>query len=240
MFDITIITINKNNKSGLLRTQASVKEISLNKKNPKFKLEWLIVDGESTDGSIDVIDQKLADQFIVDNNGIYSAMNKGIESAKGDRLFFLNSGDVVSKNLHLVSEYNKNIMLFFESYYMNRFNKIKKTRQRAPCYGMPSSHQGIVFPKSEIRYNTDYKICADYDYYLQHDVDKEFVPLVESLCEKFGLSFSQPVLIMKEMFMIRKRHCSISTALYFLIVDFIKVIIKSFFNVFSFEKKSVK
>jgi glycosyltransferase involved in cell wall biosynthesis len=235
MFDLTIITINKNNRSGLMRTQMSVKSIFSNKEYPEFRLEWIVVDGDSTDGSVGIIDCDLVSQIIMDSNGVYSAMNKGIDYANGEQLFFLNSGDVVSENLPLVSKYPKNKILFFDSYYINRFNKKKKAKQRRSCYGMPSSHQGIVFPNSDIKYNVFYMICADYDYYLQHKCEKEYISSVTSLCEKFGLSFSQPILIMKEMFMIRKKYCSTSTAFFFLVTDCFKVMIKSLFNIITLK-----
>ena len=230
MFDLTIITINKNNRSGLMRTQMSVKSIFSNKEYHEFRLEWIVVDGDSTDGSVDIIDCDLVSQIIMDSNGVYSAMNKGIDYANGEQLFFLNSGDVVSENLPLISKYPKNKILFFDSYYTNRFNKKKKAKLRRSCYGMPSSHQGIVFPNSDIKYNVFYVICADYDYYLQHKCEKEYIPSVTSLCEKFGLSFSNPSLIVREMFAIRKDHCGLILALSFLPIDFFKMVAKSILN----------
>ena len=79
-------------------------------------LDYIVVDGASTDGSVEVI-RRLADQFgerikwiSEPDKGIYNAMNKGIRMATGDYVEFLNSGDclasedVVSKMLKALEE----------------------------------------------------------------------------------------------------------------------------------------
>lgn len=86
----SIITINYNNKEGLEKTILSVL-------GQTYKdLEYIIIDGGSTDGSVDVI-KKYADRLDYwisePDKGIYNAMNKGIMQAKGDYLNFMNSGD---------------------------------------------------------------------------------------------------------------------------------------------------
>ncbi|MEP2934947.1 MAG: glycosyltransferase family 2 protein [Gilvibacter sp.] len=87
---ISVITINYNNKEGLEKTIESVISQS------KPPMEFIVVDGDSTDGSKDVIEQyqdKLSTAISEPDTGIYNAMNKGILAAKGDYLLFLNSGD---------------------------------------------------------------------------------------------------------------------------------------------------
>ena len=87
---LSIITVNLNNKSGLQKTIDSV--ISQTYKD----FEWIIIDGGSTDGSKELIEQY--SQYITywvsePDKGIYNAMNKGIKVAKGEYCLFLNSGD---------------------------------------------------------------------------------------------------------------------------------------------------
>ena len=87
---LSIITVNLNNREGLQRTIDSVVSQS-------FKdFEWIVIDGGSTDGSKELIEQ-YADRFAYwvsePDKGIYNAMNKGIKVAKGEYLQFLNSGD---------------------------------------------------------------------------------------------------------------------------------------------------
>ncbi len=90
---LSIITINRNNASGLEKTMQSV----LSQIRADF--EYVVVDGASTDGSVEVI-ERFAKQFenrlkwiSEPDKGIYNAMNKGIGMASGDYLQFLNSGD---------------------------------------------------------------------------------------------------------------------------------------------------
>ena len=86
----SIITINYNNRDGLRRTIESVV-------NQTFRdFEYIIIDGGSTDGSVEVI-KKYADRIDYwvsePDKGIYNAMNKGILQAHGEYLNFMNSGD---------------------------------------------------------------------------------------------------------------------------------------------------
>lgn len=97
---LSIITINYNNAAGLKKTLDSVAmQIGTD-------FEHIIVDGASTDGSVDVIrnyeQTLLSNQLPLASNltwvsepdtGIYNAMNKGIRMASGEYTLMLNSGD---------------------------------------------------------------------------------------------------------------------------------------------------
>ena len=92
---LSIITINRNNAAGLEKTLQSVA-------SQTFKeFEYIIVDGASTDGSVEVI-KKYESQFAhlkwvsEPDSGIYNAMNKGICMATGDYLQILNSADILA------------------------------------------------------------------------------------------------------------------------------------------------
>jgi len=87
---LSIITINLNNREGLQKTIDSV--IAQTYKD----FEWIVIDGGSTDGSKELIEQYAAHitYWVSEpDNGIYNAMNKGIWVARGEYLQFLNSGD---------------------------------------------------------------------------------------------------------------------------------------------------
>ena len=86
----SIITINYNNKEGLRRTIESV----IGQTFTDF--EYIIIDGGSTDGSVNIIKENARNiTFWVSepDKGIYHAMNKGTNHATGDYLIFMNSGD---------------------------------------------------------------------------------------------------------------------------------------------------
>ena len=90
MNKFTIITINYNNKVGLQKTIKSVFDQSFG------DYEYIIIDGGSTDGSEEVIEQcaaRLSYWVSESDKGIYHAMNKGIAQAHGEYLVFMNSGD---------------------------------------------------------------------------------------------------------------------------------------------------
>ena len=80
-YRISVITINLNNLSGLRRTVESV----FLQDYPR--IEYLIIDGGSNDGSLDYIKSRESkfDYWVSEEDfGIYDAMNKGISKAKGD------------------------------------------------------------------------------------------------------------------------------------------------------------
>lgn len=101
---LSIITINYNNAEGLRKTLASVAEQTYQ------DIEHIIIDGGSTDGSVDEIKEYVAkiesrdgiepvDRVIwvsEKDKGIYYAMNKGIKKANGDYIQILNSGDILA------------------------------------------------------------------------------------------------------------------------------------------------
>lgn len=87
---VSIITINWNNKIGLEQTVKSVLTQSFT------DYEFIVIDGGSTDGSVDVINQnqdRIHYWVSEPDKGIYNAMNKGIYRAEGEYCYFLNSGD---------------------------------------------------------------------------------------------------------------------------------------------------
>ena len=96
---LSIITINYNNAEGLKRTLDSVAAQTY------LDIEHIIIDGGSTDGSVDVIKEyaskvesreprvKRVIWSTEPDRGIYNAMNKGIRKASGEYVFILNSGD---------------------------------------------------------------------------------------------------------------------------------------------------
>lgn len=86
---LSIVTVNLNNKSGLKKTLSS---LAFQKK----KVEIIVIDGGSKDGSIDVIKEysKIIDYYVSEKDiNLYDAMNKGIKYSKSKYIMFLNSGD---------------------------------------------------------------------------------------------------------------------------------------------------
>ena len=96
MMRLSIITINFNDAAGLRKTIESVLCQSA-----REDLEYIVVDGASSDGSVEVLQEfdKQINRWISEpDEGIYNAMNKGVAMASGDYLLFLNSGDNLLDN----------------------------------------------------------------------------------------------------------------------------------------------
>lgn len=170
--NISVITINLNNKQGLLNTLNSI--IS---QNFIQNIEWILIDGQSSDSSLEIIKKiqtSLNYKIISEkDNGIYFAMNKGIELSSGELLIFLNSGDVFENNncieliLNSYSKLNADLMLFGFKY----FNKLKFSKPLIWRYwGMPTSHQAMVYARKLLEQNifdTNYKLAGDYDNFMK-------------------------------------------------------------------------
>lgn len=90
---LSIITVSLNDAAGLRRTADSIAA----QKCRDF--EWIVIDGGSTDGSLDVIaeyEHHISRWVSEPDKGIYNAMNKGIRAATGAYLQFLNAGDALA------------------------------------------------------------------------------------------------------------------------------------------------
>lgn len=166
---ISIITVNLNNKDGLKKTIESVI-------NQTFfdNVEYIIIDGGSTDGSAELIEQykdKLLYYVSEKDNGIYDAMNKGVEKANGEYCIFLNSGDRLYSN-NVISEVlpQLNNDIVYGDLLINEKN-VKKYVDILPknYFNYESLPHPASFIKTELlkknKYNTDYKIISDWIFF---------------------------------------------------------------------------
>jgi glycosyltransferase involved in cell wall biosynthesis len=174
MNTVSIITINYNNLPGLIRTVNSV----LHQKG--IKPEFIIVDGGSTDGSAEYIlaNKSIFSKVIIEKDkGIYDAQNKGILSATGDYILFLNGGDWFK---------DENSLLAFESALGNfdilYGDIIYKKHDNEDIYQFPEQideqfmfakgmpHQSTLIRRSLFDktglHNLKYKICADWHFFM--------------------------------------------------------------------------
>jgi glycosyltransferase involved in cell wall biosynthesis len=90
---VSIVTINLNDSTGLERTIGSVAAQTFN------DLEYVVVDGGSSDGSVEVIRKhagRITRWISERDNGLYNAMNRGLAMARGRYVMFLNSADVLA------------------------------------------------------------------------------------------------------------------------------------------------
>lgn len=88
---LSVVTVNFNNARGLELTARSIAG-----QTAAADVEWIVIDGASSDGSLQVISRYaslMAHSVSEPDRGVYNAMNKGVDAATGDYLLFLNSGD---------------------------------------------------------------------------------------------------------------------------------------------------
>jgi glycosyltransferase involved in cell wall biosynthesis len=148
--------------------------------------EHIIIDGVSTDNTKKIIDKyskKISKIIYEPDNGLYDAMNKGINLASGDVIGILNSDDYFYPNaLKIVSSYfqkNNEIDFLFGS--VNKYNKIYSgyyPRKLYWTFGFYSSHSVGFFIKRKSQlevgpYNTKYKYSADYDLFYRMIMKKK-------------------------------------------------------------------
>ena len=167
----SVITINYNNEDGLRKTIESV----VNQTCKEF--EYIIIDGGSTDSSVDIIKKHAAQltYWISEkDNGIYHAMNKGVAQAQGDYLIFMNSGDCFHSSdvLKVVTENKEDIicgrMLKGGSNQPSGHNKPTITLVDLMRGSLP--HQAM-FIKRELLvkhpYDEKYKILSDWKFCIE-------------------------------------------------------------------------
>lgn len=169
---INIVTVNKNNLSGLIRTADSI----LCQTDLNFR--WTIVDGNSTDGSIDYINNlqfKNLLAIIEEDEGIYDAMNKGIEQSDDDDLvWFVNSGDLIGKPTVVSKLYSikDSCDIIFGNYQTYSIHNSSRISMHNPEYmdvvwlfKKTINHQSYMIKGSLLKKNkfiTKYTICADW------------------------------------------------------------------------------
>jgi glycosyltransferase involved in cell wall biosynthesis len=174
---ISVITIVYNDVKHLEETILSVTEQTFD------NIEYIIIDGGSTDGTLDVIKNhadKLSYWISEKDNGIYDAMNKGLRIASGDFVWFLNSGDQIHEK-NTVEELVRQIdeetdVIYGETVLINDEGEILGMRRKqAPenltwksfFTGMMVCHQSVLVRRNVApEYNEKYRFSADFEWVL--------------------------------------------------------------------------
>ncbi len=215
---ISVITVVLNGEKTIERTINSVISQNFN------SFEYIIIDGGSTDGTLELINKyssrngyhKIDKWTSEKDNGIYDAMNKGARIAQGDYVFFLNADDFFVKNDVLLNvakelrnkktdilygkvEFLKNGVLFTVKHPRKGENVISYLKK-----GQTLNHQGI-FTKRKLllkySFDTSYKLMADHDLICRMLKDNASFYLSEIVISRFstgGLSKKNPKLCLDE------------------------------------------
>lgn len=177
MYKISIITATYNSAKTLEQTISSVIEQDYS------NVEYIIVDGKSTDGTIDIIKkyEKYGIKWISEeDSGLYEALNKGLQLATGDYFQILGSDDsLYSKDTmsKIVSQIDDDIdilsaavMVVDEKTKMNYPIYNYHARNKKEYYGGMIPHPGMFTKLSlgrKFKFDTKYKIASDYKFFLQ-------------------------------------------------------------------------
>ena len=173
---ITVVTVVFNGEKFLEETILSVINQTYD------NVEYIIIDGGSTDGTLDIIKkyEHAIDYWVSEKDkGIYDAMNKGISCATGNFIGLLNADDLI---------YEQSLLLYANEICLNRYDylysSVDLTRLSGEIYGifkpiksplffgvlrqMPFAHQSFyarlsVYKKIGL-YNLKYKLSADFDF----------------------------------------------------------------------------
>lgn len=200
---LSIVTINYNNKEGLRKTIESVVRQTCS------NIEYIIIDGGSADGSVDVIKkyEDVISYWVSEpDKGIYNAMNKGVSKATGDYLLFLNSGDyLISPSIidEIWNELLSNEDVIFGLLKTYPSNRIGYTDVHLPLTMLdffersPIPHPASFIKRNlfqEMKYDETLKIVSDWKFFLQAVVFKgcscKKIEIIITSFEDEGLSSS--------------------------------------------------
>lgn len=196
---ISIVTVCYNSKGTIEKTIMSVK-------NQTYKnVEYIVIDGGSTDGTIDIINKYKNDVIDIcisePDEGPYDAMNKALKRVSGDWVLFLNSDDTF---------YNNDVLSTFKDCFQDcntiYYGNVVMVPEMKICYGEFSKrkicitnicHQSIFYPQcvfKKYEYCKKYKLYADWflniKCYSDNDIFFQYVNTIVSNFNTQGMSMS--------------------------------------------------
>ena len=210
---ITVITVVYNDVKHIEKTILSVVNQTYS------NIEYIIIDGGSTDGTVDII-KKYADSIAYwvsePDKGIYDAMNKGILHATGEWINFMNSGDlyVADDILCRMAEYLTHDVQILHGNIIRVYShaKVKSVGVTTDKPGLMDMfnntfhHQACLIQVGLFKkiglYALEYKLCADWKFFFDsvvlHHVQSKYVDVTVSLFKMDGASTNHSVSYIKE------------------------------------------
>lgn len=227
---ISIITVCFNGEQYIEQTIKSV----LEQKN--IALEYIIIDGGSSDTTLDIIKQyesSIALYISEPDKGIADAMNKGIALATGDYILFLHADDYFKDN-HVVFEAStlmqgKADIYAFDILFKKENKLLRKTTKRfgvRTYFKTPVMHQGAFCKKELFKqlngFDESLKIAMDYDFFLRAykiGASMEIHHQVLSVMRDTGVSSKQDWASLKQRFAEEKRvHLENNTSAFMTVI----------------------
>lgn len=204
---ISVITINRNNRAGLLRSLDSVAQ------QTSRPFEYIVIDGASDDGSRELAQSR---QDVVTflssekDEGIYDAMNKGLAHCTGDYVYFLNSGDAFShaKVLEQLSNRKPEADLIYGNmiWQSNGEKMVPPPVIDIPLFVLGTLWHPCVFVRREVfsrcgGFDKSFRITGDYEFLLRvlirYGISYKYYDIDISLFDTGGVS-NNPALAEQE------------------------------------------
>ena len=168
MMKVSVVTVTMNNADGLSNTLRSLVVLQ------HVPYEVVVVDGQSSDATADIVtryQKKLNITFISEaDEGIYHAMNKGLRSASGKLVHYLNAGDTVYGEPYcgLADSSLLPVQLVKDGCFSGYAS--------LTIAGHSYCHQGIIFSADHQPYDQRYSIAADFALLLDQLPDLSALP----------------------------------------------------------------
>ena len=197
----SILTPTLNSAESLERTINSVLQQNYD------NWEHIIIDGGSTDGTIEIIKKYPHLKWISEpDRGIYDAMNKGITLANGDWIYFLGSDDLLKPGIlkKIGASENSNVDVIYGNVWSTRFGgKYDGPFDFRKIYVKNICHQAIFLNKRVFKiigaFNLKYKSHADYDHnikwFLNKKIKHKYIDLVIAEYADGGFSSLNPDMV---------------------------------------------
>lgn len=220
---VSIITVVYNSRALIENTIKSV----IGQSSDDY--QYVVIDGNSTDGTLDVIQQydSTIDYWQSEpDKGLYDAMNKGLKLANGKFVLFLNSGDLLESPDTITSLKFKSSnadILFGETNLIDHTGSILGSRSelttrklpstlnwRSLLHGMVVSHQSILVARNIApAFDTNYRCSADIDWVIRSLKTSNHVVNADMVISRYligGFSGKNAMLAVKERFQIFVKH----------------------------------
>lgn len=228
-FGLSVITVVLNERDKLMTTLESVLQFS--NSNPDLNIEHLVIDGGSTDETVELLKDHKSQilKYISEkDNGIYQAMNKGVQRGLFDYVLFVNAGDIINMG-ELSSELKEKLVLGLDQELLAGFafsaiykigthtRKVASRQVDSSAPLMPGLHQGMVYKRRcllDMPFDESFKICGDYEQFARmYAKGFVFMPIKEVLSTLYagGISSTQPIMLYKESSWITRRYFKLGT-----------------------------
>ena len=216
---LSIITVNLNNREGLRKTAESV--VSQTYKD----YEWIVIDGGSTDGSKELIEQyaeHISYWVSEPDKGIHNAMNKGILKAQGEYCFFLNSGDYLIDwnvlNKVFAISFSEDVVHGNVLFDFGNHKEVRNTPETITLRTFVEktiNHSGCAFIRHSAfekwgLYDENLKIVSDWKWFLRalglENATDRYIDVTISVFDCSGISIAQKELLQIERDMVLKEE----------------------------------